>query len=648
MLLNKVACPHCQTTLKSQRGIPQGWSITCRKCGAAFTAEAAAATTVLQAAPFAPPPSPSAITSSPSRVTLTPLPYDPDAAEPVHSEPGNHAMLLCLVFGGLLLFLGMGAALALYCFRFDDAPSSAPQPTAGPVVQRFDEPVAVVNKLQPPADPTRIEPKATKPRPATKPTVTYDPPKFDFVVDKNKPAPTVWTTLSPEDQQRVNQAIDKGVRYLRGSQLGGGSWTDETYTIGNAALPGLVLLECGAKTDDPAVLKAATHVRFYSSTLKHTYQLSLAILFLDRLGDKKDKQLIQTLALRLIAGQNMVGGWDYNCPVLDVPEHHQLLTFLRQTRPQLQNPIPRGADPLKNPVTTPHPDGKAPLDKPADPLRNAVPNPSDKPADTKNPKVIAPLPTDEAKKVIAPVQPPDSLPPHIRQLAIAQNQPKGKGKGKAPAAGRDDNSNTQFAIMALWVARRHDVPIERTTHLVEQRFRTSQTAEGGWGYHYPSGAQTPAMTCVGLLGLAMGHGATHEILMGTKGQDKIPPTTDPAIEKGLKALGQHVENPTNQKRNGSAGNLYFLWSLERVAMLYNLRTIGNKDWYGWGVELLLPSQRDNGSWQSGGYPGATATIDTCFALLFLKRTNLVQDLTDNLRLYVPITDPDAPGRIGPR
>ena len=45
--------------------------------------------------------------------------------------------------------------------------------------------------------------------------------------------------------------------------------------------------------------------------------------------------------------------------------------------------------------------------------------------------------------------------------------------------------------------------------LIVCRFRTSQNANGSWGYHYLLGggqSEGPAMTCVGLLGLAVGHG----------------------------------------------------------------------------------------------------------------------------------------------
>src|SRR5205823_5281823 len=124
-------------------------------------------------------------------------------------------------------------------------------------------------------------------------------------------------SLPPGLQKRVNEAIDRGVQFLRNSQRRSGSWETEPFALGYAALPGLTLLECGAAPADPAVQKAARFVRakVRDPKLGHTtYQLSLAILFLDRLGDPTDKALIQTMALRLVAGQTSAGGWNYDCP----------------------------------------------------------------------------------------------------------------------------------------------------------------------------------------------------------------------------------------------------------------------------------------------------------------------------------------------
>src|SRR5262245_57056343 len=45
-----------------------------------------------------------------------------------------------------------------------------------------------------------------------------------------------------------------------------------------------------------------------------------------------------------------------------------------------------------------------------------------------------------------------------------------------------DNSNTQFAILGLWIARKHNVKVEVALLLAEKRFRDTQDQTGGWGY----------------------------------------------------------------------------------------------------------------------------------------------------------------------
>src|SRR5205823_1118942 len=69
-------------------------------------------------------------------------------------------------------------------------------------------------------------------------------------------------------------------------------------------------------------------------TLDTTYELSLAILFLDRLGESVDRPLIQAFALRLIAGQCPTGGWSYKCPLLTLKDQQDLLTVLEQLEPK--------------------------------------------------------------------------------------------------------------------------------------------------------------------------------------------------------------------------------------------------------------------------------------------------------------------------
>ena len=168
------------------------------------------------------------------------------------------------------------------------------------------------------------------------------------------------------------------------------------------------------------------------------------------------------------------------------------------------------------------------------------------------------------------------------------------------------------------------------------RFMISQVNDGSWPYS-GRGSGSPAMTCVGLIGLGMGHGINANLAAGDK--TVKADANDPTLQNGLTHLARNIGEPKQTEGFIAMQNLYFLWSVERVAMLYDLKTIGGKDWYGWGAQTLVHNQRGDGAWQGGGYHGSTPHLDTCLALLFLKRSNLVQDLTENLRLYMPIRDP---------
>jgi hypothetical protein len=96
------------------------------------------------------------------------------------------------------------------------------------------------------------------------------------------------------------------------------------------------------------------------------------------------------------------------------------------------------------------------------------------------------------------------------------------------------------------------------------------------------------MTCVGLLGLAMGHGVAPDVVKFDPKNPKDavikPALDDPRIKRGLKTLSGHIGAPiVKGPLNFNAENHYFLWSVERVAMLYDLRTINGKEWYPWGA-----------------------------------------------------------------
>jgi hypothetical protein len=407
-------------------------------------------------------------------------------------------------------------------------------------------------------------------------------------------------------KEDIDKAVERGVDALRQMQTGNGTWTHNE--IGATALAGLTLLECGVKPDDKAVQKAAGAVREAGVKLTHTYSLSLSILFLDRLGDPEDIPLIESMTVRLLAGQTASGGWSYHCPDVSPAEVKRLTDHLRQ-RNEL---VGRRELPKEGRVT---------------------------PKDDK-----------DGKEKTEPRRTAKDLPKEIQdQLALINRQRPGPG-----GEGHDgsDNSNTQFASLALWVAHRYGLPVEPALDRIGGRFRASQNGDGGWDYHFHLGGErhghsTATMTAAGLLGLAVAHGAAADMAEQAekdakggkegKGKPKAPDIAkDVHLKAGLVALGSSIDHPAaKRKAMGGPGGApqiggkayYFLWSLERVAVILGLDTVGGKDWYTWGAEVLLANQQRDGTW-SGEYG---ANIDTCFALLFLKRSNLARDLTGHLR-----------------
>ncbi len=409
---------------------------------------------------------------------------------------------------------------------------------------------------------------------------------------------TMHASARASDEEIIDQAVKRGIAHLRTLQGPDGSWTHPGHSMGPTALAGLAMLECGVHRDDPAVRRALDYVRDGATGnesipgASQTYDISLAILFLDRFGSARDIPLIESLTVRLMGGQNSQGGWGYTCPTINADEIQR--------------------------------------------LRQSIVDTPDKPRTSQKKPSVEDLPREIQRQ--------------IKQIEIVQ--PAG-----SPAGG-GDNSNTQFATLGLWVGRRHGLPVETALARIEQRYRGSQNLDGGWGYQVDRGnASRDTMTCAGLLGLATAYGYAIEKENDKAEKDPKKPkkqptdlTKDVNVRAGLLALGTVIGMPINGGigRPANPGNLlnlnpppagvfpapvnlrvnyYLMWSIERVAMAFELQKISQKDWYRWGVQLILSQQQADGSW-SNQYGGGGA--DTCFALFFLRRSNLAQDLTANL------------------
>ena len=229
----------------------------------------------------------------------------------------------------------------------------------------------------------------------------------------------------------------------------------------------------------------------------------------------------------------------------------------------------------------------------------------------------------------------------------------------------DDNSNTQFAVLALWMCRKHGLPVDGALDIIENRFVTTQTATGGWGYFPGLGAGgSPSMTCCGMLALSTAVGRREEKRKapppkvaappkdGGKGgndpffnpppprepekkgpkplRDAVAPNIQAAVNNLGVALTTAARGPAGTLLRGNGhghGDLYFLWSLERACVIFGIEKIAGIDWYDFGADAILPRQGQDGSWRAH-YP---VDVDTSFALLFLLKANLARDLSSRVK-----------------
>jgi hypothetical protein len=571
----KVSCPACQKSLQIQQALPG--RARCPACSGSFSIAANGATALLPA-----------LTRPPAGSSRLPI--------------------LAAILGGGFFFTLLGIVLIVVCLlvsRTTPEPDGEEPATAGKS-----------NKVGP-LDPISFVKAAPKKSDGPVAFAVAGKPVGDAAgTDKPICNPADLRPKRPE----VDAAIDKGVAYLKEGLNDQGQMQRDGNNgrVGAMALVGLTLLSCDVSATDPKVAGIVARVRKEAPSLTLTYDLGACIWFLDKLGDPADRELIRKMALRLIAGQGSGGGWDYNCRLLPEAEEMDLLRTLEDLR----------SPPL--PVAVPGDRGDTAPKSPGQ---------SGKPGD------------------------------NIKNVPVVKYQPG----GKLAATGREDNSLTQFAVLALWAAQKYGVPAQRSLAMVEGRFRQTQSDKGTWFYQ---GNQWPdSMTCAGLIGLAVGHGLAQP---GAKGSaaDRKELARDPHIEKGLAYLGTRLaeidltlshqtqalqakinkakgeersalqdemkklqlKNQNTKSRANSHGDYYFLWSLERVAVIYDLPTVGGVDWYNWGADFLIVLQQPDGSWR-GNFAGA---VDTCFALLFLKRVNVAQDLTKVLQNLGGARDPGAP------
>jgi hypothetical protein len=214
------------------------------------------------------------------------------------------------------------------------------------------------------------------------------------------------------------------------------------------------------------------------------------------------------------------------------------------------------------------------------------------------------------------------------------------GWSYTPTVGIADNSNTQFAMLAMHEAERVGVKIsDQTWQLAKDYWLKNQVYDkgrGAWGYH---NGVSGSMTCAGIASLIIAEDrlATAEArVVGDAVQCCGNEPGDDEIARGIDWLGRNFTVRNNPGDDGQAQRwlLYYLYAMERVGRMSGQRFFYGKpqmnpntgefatpryDWYREGCEVLLGQQDALSRGWSGMELERDPLIATPLALLFLAK-----------------------------
>ncbi len=370
-------------------------------------------------------------------------------------------------------------------------------------------------------------------------------------------------------QFKVDQAIEKGVKFLHGKRVGPRN--------GNELIV-LTYVHSGIVPDTHPHFQALFK-EMIDGPLEHTYRVALQAMVLEEYERVKFQWRIHQCAQFLADNISPNGLTRYGQPT----------AFVEQV------PVPTGA--------------------PRD-VATGGSTPGAPPAPGFGQKVSGGDPGERKK------------PPVAKTINVSQ---------KRPGPGDHDHSNMQYSALGLrachdagirfepqllkkveeaWRAAQHDgdgkpEPIRvdpprdpnRRPGAGASRTMVTYTVEPqGWSYQKAANASGDygSMTA-GAIGALC-------ILDYIQGKDW---RRDQDVLEGLQWLNKNFSVTANPKGN-ARWHYYYLYGLERAGMLFGTEHIGDHKWYRTGAEYLLQNQAGDGGWK--GDP-----VDTCFAILFLRR-----------------------------
>ena len=273
---------------------------------------------------------------------------------------------------------------------------------------------------------------------------------------------------------------------------------------------------------------------------------------------------------------------------------------------------------------------------------------------------------------------------NLKELTLSRGSAKStqtqKFQSSVPPNANQDLSSTQLAALALYSAHQFGVKVDAEVWADIALFTLAQQEDDGpkherhdpgytaGGYAAPAdrargffyikgspdgseGIATGSMTACGLVNLLLAKDVLDETPSGKKMWKDLmlDSKVDTALWDGLAWLDRNWSSFDNPKSQYGYP-LYYLYGIERAMDIRDKQLVGKHLWYNEGAQQILSRQKparvkdlldprapevDATYWETGQTHDPKDVLDTCFALLFLKRA------TKDLVPGVPVTGGDG-------
>jgi len=177
-----------------------------------------------------------------------------------------------------------------------------------------------------------------------------------------------------------------------------------------------------------------------------------------------------------------------------------------------------------------------------------------------------------------------------------------------------DHSVSQYGVLGLWACEQSGAEVSLDVWgLIDSHWRQHQFPDGRWEYDGTPAAPgkvhkdgpEPAMVAAGVATLFI----TQDYIYAERGSACNGNITNENIERGLAWMADNF---------GMVNELYAMYGVERIGVASGRKYFGTHDWFAEVADMIVKSQKPDGSWDSHFIGGGPVT-STSYALLFLAR-----------------------------